>query len=275
MLRSMITASNTMFELQKQIDNISHNLANTDTTGYKAKNTSFSELIRQQIEQVNEKNNEVAASRKTPPGLRLGVGAVMTDRLTHKQGSLKETGRDLDIALTSPYQYFQVNVDGEVQYTRDGAFYLTPAAGNANQMQLVTKEGHAVLDENGNPIRFNQRYKHIKVDDSGSVTVSSDSQGEAPLRFNLGIVRAVKPQALTEEGSNLFSVSDELRATALINLNGAGRQDISLKQGFLESSNVDVSKEMTDLISSQRSYQMNSRAITMGDQMMGLINSVR
>ncbi|MCJ2146693.1 flagellar hook-basal body protein [Bacillus paralicheniformis] len=275
MLRSMITASNTMFELQKQIDNISHNLANTDTTGYKAKNTSFSELIRQQIEQVNEKNNEVAASRKTPPGLRLGVGAVMTDRLTHKQGSLKETGRDLDIALTSPYQYFQVNVDGEVQYTRDGAFYLTPAAGNANQMQLVTKEGHAVLDENGNPISFNQRYKHIKVDDSGSVTVSSDNQGEAPLRFNLGIVRAVKPQALTEEGSNLFSVSDELRATALINLNGAGRQDISLKQGFLESSNVDVSKEMTDLISSQRSYQMNSRAITMGDQMMGLINSVR
>ncbi|KUL06402.1 Flagellar basal-body rod protein FlgG [Bacillus paralicheniformis] len=271
----MITASNTMFELQKQIDNISHNLANTDTTGYKAKNTSFSELIRQQIEQVNEKNNEVAASRKTPPGLRLGVGAVMTDRLTHKQGSLKETGRDLDIALTSPYQYFQVNVDGEVQYTRDGAFYLTPAAGNANQMQLVTKEGHAVLDENGNPISFNQRYKHIKVDGSGSVTVSSDNQGEAPLRFNLGIVRAVKPQALTEEGSNLFSVSDELRATALINLNGAGRQDISLKQGFLESSNVDVSKEMTDLISSQRSYQMNSRAITMGDQMMGLINSVR
>ncbi|MGO4901617.1 flagellar hook-basal body protein [Bacillus sp. GM2] len=275
MLRSMITASNTMFELQKQIDNISHNLANTDTTGYKAKNTSFSELIRQQIEQVNEKNNEVAASRKTPSGLRLGVGAVMTDRLTHKQGSLKETGRDLDIALTSPYQYFQVNVDGEVQYTRDGAFYLTPAAGNANQMQLVTKEGHAVLDENGNPISFNQRYKHIKVDGSGSVTVSSDNQGEAPLRFNLGIVRAVKPQALTEEGSNLFSVSDELRATALINLNGAGRQDISLKQGFLESSNVDVSKEMTDLISSQRSYQMNSRAITMGDQMMGLINSVR
>lgn len=271
----MITASNTMFELQKQIDNISHNLANTDTTGYKAKNTSFSELIRQQIEQVNEKNNEVAASRKTPPGLRLGVGAVMTDRLTHKQGSLKETGRDLDIALTSPYQYFQVNVGGEVQYTRDGAFYLTPAAGNANQMQLVTKEGHAVLDENGNAIRFNQRYKHIKVDESGSVTVSSDNQGEAPLRFNLGIVRAVKPQALTEEGSNLFSVSDELRATALINLNGAGRQDIFLKQGFLESSNVDVSKEMTDLISSQRSYQMNSRAITMGDQMMGLINSVR
>lgn len=67
MLRSMITASNTMNEPQKQMNNISHNLANLDTTGYKAVNTSFSELVRQQIEQVDEKNNEVAQSRKTPP----------------------------------------------------------------------------------------------------------------------------------------------------------------------------------------------------------------
>ncbi|MED1740649.1 flagellar hook-basal body protein [Bacillus swezeyi] len=275
MLRSMITASNTMNQLQKQIDHISHNLANTDTTGYKAKNTSFSELVRQQIEQVNEKNNEVAESRKTPPGLRVGVGAVLTDQLTHKQGSIKETGRELDIALTSPYQYFQVDVDGDVQYTRDGAFYLAPAAGNADQLQLVTKEGHPVLDENGNAIRFNQRYKNFQIDGSGTVTVSSGNQNEAPLSFSLGIAQAVKPQALAEAGSNLFSVRDDLRDTALINLNGAERQDVSIKQGFLESSNVDVSKEMSDLISSQRSYQMNSRAISMGDQMMGLINSVR
>ncbi|MFN2744547.1 flagellar hook-basal body protein [Bacillus sp. z60-18] len=275
MLRSMITASNTMNQLQKQIDSISHNLANTDTTGYKAKNTSFSELVRQQIEQVDEKNNEVAQSRKTPPGLRLGVGAVLTERLTQKQGSLKETGRDLDIALTSPYQFFQVDVDGEVQYTRNGTFYLTPAPGNANQLELVTKEGHPVLDENGDAIRFDRRYQNFQVDGSGTITVSTGNQAEAPLSFNLGIAQAVKPQALAAEGGNLFSVREDLRDTALINLNGAGRQDISMKQGFLESSNVDISKEMTDLISSQRSYQMNSRAISMGDQMMGLINSVR
>ncbi|MFO6498870.1 MULTISPECIES: flagellar hook-basal body protein [Bacillus] len=275
MLRSMITASNTMNQLQKQIDSISHNLANTDTTGYKAENTSFSELVRQQIEQVDEKNNEVAQSRKTPPGLRLGVGAVLTERLTQKQGSLKETGRDLDIALTSPYQFFQVDVDGEVQYTRDGTFYLTPAPGNANQLELVTKEGHPLLDENGDAIRFDRRYQNFQVDGSGTITVSTGNQAEAPLSFNLGIAQAVKPQALAAEGGNLFSVREDLRDTALINLNGAGRQDISMKQGFLESSNVDISKEMTDLISSQRSYQMNSRAISMGDQMMGLINSVR
>ncbi len=264
-----------MNELQKQMNNISHNLANLDTTGYKAVNTSFSELVRQQIEQVDEKNNEVAQSRKTPPGLRLGVGALAVDKLTNSQGSLKETGRNLDFALTSPYQYFQVDVDGEVQYTRDGAFTLSTVAGNANQVQLMTADGHSVLDENGNAIRFDRRYQNVQVDKNGTITVSSGNEGEAPLRFNLGIVRAVKPQALAAEGGNLFSVDDNLRATALINLTGAGRQEISIKQGSLEASNVDVSKEMTDLIASQRSYEMNSRAVTMGDQMMGLINSVR
>ncbi|MDA1476647.1 flagellar hook-basal body protein [Bacillus changyiensis] len=273
MLRSMVTASNTMYELQKQIDNISHNLANVDTTGYKSKHSSFSELVRQEMKQVDEKNNEVAQSRKTPPGLRLGVGAVLTERLTHAQGNLKETKRDLDLALTSPYQYFQVDVGGEVQYTRDGSFYLTP--GQGNQVQLVTQDGHAVLDQNGNAIRFDQRFSRFKVDAGGNITVASSNQGEAPLKFTLGIVKAVKPQALKATGSNLFSVQDELRPTALINLVGANRQDISMKQGFLEGSNVDVTKEMTDLIATQRSYQMNSRAITMGDQMMGLINSVR
>lgn len=271
----MITASNTMNELQKQMNNISHNLANLDTTGYKVVNTSFSELVRQQIEQVDEKNNEVAQSRKTPPGLRLGVGALAVDKLTNSQGSLKETGRNLDFALTSPYQYFQVDVDGEVQYTRDGAFTLSTVSGNPNQVQLMTADGHSVLDENGNAIRFDRRYQNVQVDKNGTMTVSSGNEGEAPLRFNLGIVRAVKPQALAAEGGNLFSVDDNLRATALINLTGAGRQEISIKQGSLEASNVDVSKEMTDLIASQRSYEMNSRAVTMGDQMMGLINSVR
>lgn len=264
-----------MNELQKQMNNISHNLANLDTTGYKAVNTSFSELVRQQIEQVDEKNNEVAQSRKTPPGLRLGVGALSVDKLTNSQGSLKETGRNLDFALTSPYQYFQVDVDGEVQYTRDGAFTLSTVSGNPNQVQLVTADGHSVLDENGNAIRFDRRYQNVQVDKNGTMTASSGNEGEAPLRFNLGIVRAVKPQALAAEGGNLFSVDDNLRATALINLTGAGRQEISIKQGSLEASNVDVSKEMTDLIASQRSYEMNSRAVTMGDQMMGLINSVR
>lgn len=91
-------------------------------------------------------------------------------------------------------------------------------------------------------------------------------------RFNLGVVQVNNPQELKSEGNNLFSIDN---AAAFEELNGANRQNIGMQQGALEMSNVDISKQMTDLIASQRSYQLNSRTITMGDQMLGLINSVR
>lgn len=83
----------------------------------------------------------------------------MNSRLVSDQGSIKKTERDLDIAFTSPYQYLQVNVNGNRQYTRDGALYLSPSADNANQLQLVTGNGHPVLDENGNAVNIDSSMK--------------------------------------------------------------------------------------------------------------------
>ncbi|KFC29778.1 flagellar hook-basal body complex protein FlhP [Bacillus sp. PS93] len=269
MLRSMLTASTTLNQLQQQIDTISSNLSNSNTTGYKAKDTNFSELVRQQFDQVDEKNEEVAKARKTPPGLRLGVGAMMNSRLVSDQGSIQKTDRDLDIAFTSPYQYLQVNVNGNRQYTRDGALYVTPSAANANQLQLVTGNGYPVLDENGNTVNIDSSMKNITINKNGTLTASD---GNAVQRFNLGVVQVNNPQELKSEGNNLFSIDN---AVAFEELNGANRQNIGMQQGSLEMSNVDISEQMTDLITSQRSYQLNSRTITMGDQMLGLINSVR
>ncbi|MCY8908401.1 flagellar hook-basal body protein [Bacillus atrophaeus] len=274
MLRSMLTASTTLNQLQQQIDTISSNLSNSSTTGYKAKNTNFSELVRQQFDQVDEKNDNVAKARKTPPGLRLGVGAAMNARLVSDQGSIEKTERDLDIAFTSPYQYLQVNVNGNRQYTRDGALYFTPAAGNDNQLQLVTGDGFPVLDENGNPINIDDSMKQITISENGTLTASTGNAGGTSQQFNLGVVQVNNPQELKSEGNNLFSLNGNA-AAALEELNGANRQSIGIQQGALEMSNVDISKQMTDLISSQRSYQLNSRTITMGDQMLGLVNSVR
>ncbi|KAA6448018.1 flagellar hook-basal body protein [Bacillus atrophaeus] len=274
MLRSMLTASTTLNQLQQQIDTISSNLSNSSTTGYKAKNTNFSELVRQQFDQVDEKNDNVAKARKTPPGLRLGVGAAMNARLVSDQGSIEKTERDLDIAFTSPYQYLQVNVNGNRQYTRDGALYLTPVAANDNQLQLVTGDGYRVLDENGNPINIDDSMKQITISENGTLTASTGNVGGASQQFNLGVVQVNNPQKLKSEGNNLFSLNGNA-AAALEELNGANRQSIGIQQGALEMSNVDISKQMTDLISSQRSYQLNSRTITMGDQMLGLVNSVR
>ncbi|NMT18728.1 flagellar hook-basal body protein, partial [Vibrio parahaemolyticus] len=87
-----------------QLDIISNNIANSETTGYRAKNTRFSELVRQQFNQVDEKNEQVANSRLTPAGLRLGTGTMVNASINSLQGSIKETGRDLDVAFGAPSQ---------------------------------------------------------------------------------------------------------------------------------------------------------------------------
>lgn len=269
----MITSTNTMTQLQKQIDVIGHNIANIDTQGYKRTETNFDELLRQQFN--NQPDNTKEIGRLTDFGVRQGVGARLTQSVVFKQGSLKQTGRKLDIAFTNPGQFLQVNVDGEIRYTRDGALYLSPDENGL--LSLVTSEGYQVLDENGNPIVLNDTFSDLSISKEGTITASPRNEGELPQIANLGIVRVDRPAALTQTGENLYGLD---LGNANINdvltyLNGDNRQLVGLEQGSLEMSNVDLMKEMTDLMISQRSYQMNAKSITMGDQMLGLINGVR
>ncbi|MDH6598750.1 flagellar hook-basal body protein [Bacillus aerius] len=137
----------------------------------------------------------------------------------------------------------------------------------------MTSEGHPILDENGNEIVLNANFRDISIDKNGRLTAIS--RGNQPnQQVNLGVVQVNNSSALISEGENLFSVDGNYQG-ALTALNGANRQAIQLQQGALETSNVDMSKELTDLMTTQRSYQMNSRTITMGDQMLGLINTIR
>ncbi|MED4403904.1 flagellar hook-basal body protein [Metabacillus fastidiosus] len=273
MLRSMITSTNTMTQLQRQLDVIGHNLSNIDTQGYKRTETNFNELLRQQFNNQPDRTKEIG--RLTDFGIRQGTGARLTTSTVFTQGSLKQTGRKLDVAFTNPGQFLQVNVDGEIRYTRDGSLYLSP---NENGLlTLVTSEGHQVLDENQNPIIFDDTFSDLAISQNGTITASSKDGNELPQIANLGIVRVDKPSALEQAGGNLYSIN---AGNANINdvltyLDGDNRQLIGLQQGSLEMSNVDLSKEMTELMLSQRSYQMNAKSITMGDQMLGLINGVR
>ncbi|MBR3208273.1 MAG: flagellar hook-basal body complex protein, partial [Bacillus sp. (in: Bacteria)] len=119
----------------------------------------------------------------------------------------------------------------------------------------------------------NANFRDISIDKNGRLTaISRDNQPNQ--QVNLGVVQVNNSSALVSEGDNLFSVDGTYQG-ALTALNGANREAIQLQQGALETSNVDMSKELTDLMTTQRSYQMNSRTITMGDQMLGLINTIR
>jgi flagellar basal-body rod protein FlgG len=278
MNRTMIGATNTLNQLQKQMDIIGNNLANSDTNGYKRREAMFSELLFQQVN--NQRDDKDNNGRLTPAGIRQGVGAKLSQsEINLAQGSLKATGRTLDFALTSRNQFFKVLVQGddgaEVRYTRDGAFYANPV-GNG-EMMLVNGQGHAILDENDNFITFTEaemNSQDIRLGDNGQLTIGG-------MPFNLGIVSVEKPQFMLQIGQNLLGLPEDLEGLGvnedeiLTNMNGALRSNIGLAQSSLEGSNVDIGKEMTDMLNVQRAYQFQSRSISMADQMMGLVNGIR
>ncbi|MCQ6274642.1 flagellar hook-basal body protein [Bacillus sp. V3B] len=275
MNRTMLTATNTLTQLQKQMDVMGHNIANVETTGFKRREATFTDLLVQQFNNQSDANSEIG--RLTPNGIRQGSGAKLGQiQMVLTQGSLKTTNRELDTAFTAEGQLYRVLVDhpdgSEIQYTRDGAFYLSPLS--PNEMMLVTSNGDSVLDENNNPIYINGQVKEYQITETGSMVIQMDDGQQQTI--NLGVTLANKPQFLEQEGNNRLSLPEDVGGEDVVtDLDGALRNQISIQQGALEQSNVELSKEMTDLISAQRSYQFQSRSINLADQMMGLINGIR
>ncbi|MEK3798651.1 flagellar hook-basal body protein [Peribacillus sp. FSL H8-0477] len=278
MNRMMITATNTLGQLQHKLDSIGNNIANVDTTGFKRSETSFNDLLVQQFNNMGDTASEIG--RLTPNGIRQGNGAKLGQaQQVLTQGALKSTNRDLDMAFTKPDLFFTVRTEDEkgisTAYTRDGAFYLTPT-GNTDEMMLVTGDGNAVLDEYQDPIIISGSLKNLVISKSGQLSAAKDDGSVQT--FNLGVVSIKKPQFMEKTSGNLLSFPNDLNvqeAEVFDTLNGGLREEITLTQGSLENSNVDLSKEMTDLINVQRQYQFQSRAISMADQMSGLVNGIR
>lgn len=279
MIRTMISAANTMSQLQEQLDTISNNMANSNTNGFKAKETKFNELLYQQF------NNDAKdpAKRQSPVGIRIGVGARLAQAQTNwKQGGIQQTNRALDFTFTKPKQYFNIlmpdgNNGTKTVYTRQGNFYLSPLK-NGNVM-LVNADGYPVADANGNAILLKNGAKDFSVTADGILNVKYNNNTNA--QIELGVTEVQKPQLMEHISDtyiglpNNFNQLGVARGTILQNLRGANRNQVAMQNGGLELSNVDIGKEMTDLITTQRSYQFNARTITMADQMMGLINGIR
>ena len=277
MNRMMITASNTLGQIQKKIDVIGNNIANTDTMGYKKRDVKFTDLMVQQIN--NQRNTDEEVGRLTPNGIRSGTGAKLGQtQVLMEQGSLVTTDRQLDMAFTKERQYFRVldRETGETLYTRDGAFYLSPLS--ETEMMLVTGAGNPVLNEENEPISIEGEAKEFQITENGQVVVIK-ADGTEPQTFILGVTLIEKPQFLENKGGNMLGFSanlDELnREAVLTDLDGEQRGEISIQQRALERSNVDLAKEMSDLINAQRSYQFQTRSISIADQMMGLVNGMR
>jgi len=281
MNRTMITATNSLSQLQKQMDMISHNMANIDTAGYKRRDASFTDLLVQEFR--NQPNDALERNRQTPFNVRQGTGARLGQtQLIMTQGSLKTTDRALDTAFTAEGQFYRVMVQNEnggtsLNLTRNGALYLSPISNN--ETMLVNSDGHAILDENNQPITITGNVKSFKINETGNF--SAEMYDGTSQEVNLGVVLVKKPQFLEQKGGNLLGLPADLNglgvteADILTELTGPLRNQVSIQQGVLEQSNVDMSKEMTDLINVQRGYQFHAKTITLADQMLGLVNGIR
>ena len=278
MIRTMTTATNTLSQLQNQIDIIGNNLANVSTHGFKSSDAKFREMLVQQF------NNDKAdtAPRQSPNGIRYGSGAMLgQSQMNWKAGSLQMTGRELDFALTTPKQYFNILMpDGggeQTVYTRQGNFYVSPIANG--QVMLVNGEGYPVANSAGLPVMFSDDVKKYTVKPGGVLELTHANGTNESVELAVTVME--RPNLMTRLSGTNFGLPENLadlgvtETDVLTNLQGAARGGIGMESQALEASNVNYQKEMTDLIGIQRSYQFNARAVTLADQMLGLINGIR
>ena len=271
----MNSATTSMRELQKKIDIIANNISNVNTNGYKRHEANFSDALYQSIEKQAGPQNEIG--RITPNGLRVGSGAIITQTsIRTEQGSMKKTDRPLDFMIEGNAGYFRVASEGNTFYTRDGSFQVQPVL-NSNQVNLVTSSGDSVLDRNNRPIAFDGDYNNIKVTENGTLEVTYRDSSKQPTQIQLSIAQINRPNLLEKIGANRFQLpgteADQVANGTLQIGNTDG--SIRITQGALEMSNVDLTDEMTELISTQRLLQSQGRAISFADDMMGLVNTMK
>jgi flagellar basal-body rod protein FlgG len=253
MMRALYTAATGMIAQQYNIDTISNNLANVNTTGFRGNMAHFQDLIYQNL---RAPGTPVGPS-VVPAGQDVGLGVkVGASEKTFTQGVLQQTSNPLDLAIEGD-GFFQVTQpDGTAAYTRDGSFKR-----DANG-SIVTADGYFLSPQ----ITVPANATAVQVGADGVVTALIPGQQQPQQIGQIQLVRFTNPAGLSPKGQNLFVQTGASGAPTLSQpgLNGTG----TLQAGYLEQSNVAVVNEMVNLITAQRAYEANSKAISTADQML-------
>lgn len=264
-MKALAIAATGMNAQQLNLEVIANNIANINTTGYKRARAEFSDLLYQ-VERAQGVPNR-ANQAVVPEGAHIGLGVQITAvRNLHIQGSMVSTGNNLDVALTGR-GWFQVETpEGETLYTRSGAFNVNAAG------ELVTADGYrVVLTQN---VAFDEEVIGVTINGSGQIFVDRGEApaGDQPPQADSQIVLAnfVNDAGLEPMGENLFG---QTAASGEPIVGAPGDPGFAtVEQGYLEASNVDPVKEITDLISAQRAYEMNSKVIQAADEMASVVS---
>jgi flagellar basal-body rod protein FlgG len=256
MLRGLFTAAAGMAGMSFEVDNIANNLANVNTFGYKRTRVDFQDLLYQTLRPAG---TSVVAGVEVPSGIQVGHGVrVAATRRIFTEGSYRGTENPLDLAILGPSGFFEVLLpDGTRAYTRDGAFSLDQSG------RIVTSDGYVLQPE----VTIPPDTVAIHVSEEGVVSVIQQRLTNAPNEIvQLRLATFVNPAGLQAEGSNIFLETRASGTPTVVNAGqeGAGR----IAQGFLENSNVNIAEELVNLITAQRAFEVNSRAVRSSDDML-------
>ena len=259
MLRAFSTAATGMTGQQTMVDTIANNLANINTAGFKRSQLNFQDLL---YVTLREPGTEVASGINSPSGTEIGSGVRVASTVkVFTAGELQSTNRPLDVAISGEGFLQVVLPNGDLRYTRDGSLQI-----NADG-QLVTTTGYAIEPAISVPVDA----ATITIEKDGGVNVT-DPTGTQSVVGNIQLARFPNPPGLSSEGDNLYSET-EASGTATVGTpgeNGFG----GIQAGFLEKSNVQMVTELVNLITAQRAYETNSRAIRAGDDMLRTANGI-
>lgn len=261
-MRSLSIGSTGMLAQQLNVETISNNIANMTTTGYKRQRAEFQDLLYQNQRRVGSTSSD--AGTIVPSGIQVGTGvkAAAIYRI-NEQGNINPTGNTLDIAINGQ-GYFQVQLpNGETAYTRDGTLGLSPEG------TIVTHDGYQVIPG----IAIPQNTIDITVNPNGEVLAKIDGQTELQNVGQIQLATFPNTAGLEAIGDNLLLETPASGAAVAGNPGGPGFG--RLMQGAVETSNVNIVAEITQLITAQRAYEMNSRVISTTDQMMQSVSQLR
>lgn len=253
MSQSLNTAASGLRTQQRSIDTLANNIANVNTPGFKRSRLDFADAIYAAMQ------NPALPADRQDPAMQLGHGVLPGMEITDwRAGPLMESGRQLDVAIDSPAFLMTEDPNGKRTFVRGGS--LQSMSENDSYV-LMTTGGHYVLDQNGQRIYADQSFENMSVDTTGLIRIDGADIAR------LGVVTFANPDGLIRSGQGAFQVSASSGAPA------ASRSTV--RQGFVEASNVDPGEEMTRLIQAQRAYAFLSRAVTTSDQMRATENEIR
>jgi flagellar basal-body rod protein FlgG len=254
MIRSLWISKTGLDAQQTQMDVLSNNLANVNTTGFKRSRAVFEDLLYQNLRQPGAQSSQ---QTNLPTGLQIGTGVrpVATARV-HTQGNLQQTGNNLDMAINGQ-GFFQVQMpDGTNGYTRDGSFRVDA------QGQLVTSNGFPLSPA----ITIPPNAQSVTIGQDGTVSVTVAGNAQPQNVGNIQLANFANPAGLASQGQNLYT---ETQASGTPNTGAPGTNGQgTLSQGYVETSNVNVVEELVSMIQTQRAYEINSKAIQTSDQML-------